>query len=216
MSKPEKTSEAVGAICRQWWSELAAVDPRTGKEIDGKRADRAELAQLRRIGTDDRTGGEYIDTSYAISIGGYKQLWRRLDPAARRVFRGGNADREFEEAVAVVAATLARVRTDTKPDVRVAKRLGLGKDGKPVADDESARVMSVMRFKHLIRTRDWPGLLDHGRRIVLLLERDVSVADLGASLLLWKARPSVIRDWSFAYYDAEFAAPSTDDEVVSL
>jgi len=215
MSKPDGRTVAIGRICRDWWCALAAIDPKTGKEIDGKDVNRAELARLRRICTDDRTGGETVDTSYAIQQFAYGQLLRRLHPIARSAFRGPRADLEFEEAVAVVAATLARVREDTRPNVKVAERLGLGKDGKAVTDDEAARVMSVLRFKHLVRTRDWPGLLDHGRRIVLLLDRDVSVADLGASLLLWNASPKVIRDWSFAYFQAELAAPAeAADETV--
>ena len=102
------------------------------------------------------------------------------------------------------------MREDTRPDQTTAYRLGRGKDGDPVSDDNPARLMAEARFKRLIRTRDWPGLLDQGRRIVALLGRDAPVADLGASLLLWNAGPRTIRDWSFAYYGVAFAGRDPD------
>jgi CRISPR type I-E-associated protein CasB/Cse2 len=201
--------EKIGNICREWWVELAAIDEKTGEEKVGGIAHRGELANLRRIGIDRLASDDRMDITEAVQLWRYWRLHGELAFAKAAHFRGANADDEFRQAVAVVASTLARVRKESveRKGQKVARLLGLGKDGKPVKDEEDAgaRVMAEARFKRLIRTHDWPGLLDHGRRIVNLLGRDVPVADLGASLLLWNAGSFVIRRWSFAYYDADFA-----------
>lgn len=207
--------EMIGGICREWWVDIAAIDPKTGEEKAGGRPHRAELAQLRRIGVDRLATSERIDVAAACQLGAYRQLRGALGLVKSSYFHGWNADDDFDQAAAVVAAILARVRTENPrlKDERVARLLGLGKDGRAVRDDDdaAARVMAEARFKRLIRTRDWPGLLDQGRRIVNLLGRDVPVADLGASLLLWNAGSSVIRRWSFAYYGVDFADRARDD-----
>jgi CRISPR type I-E-associated protein CasB/Cse2 len=211
-----KVFNVIGEICRDWWAELAAIDPSTGEErIGGAPPDRRQLADLRRISSETWEHGEHIDVAVAAGIGAYCTLSNRLRGCllarqldwTRRIVE----QEAFAEAVAVVASTLARVRRDTDPKTAVARRLGLDKNGKTVSGDEGRRVMAEARFKRLIRTRDWPDLLDQGRRIVQLLDRDVSVADLGSSLLLWNAGPHVVRHWSFAYYGVEWQPPEPSD-----
>lgn len=210
----------IGGICRDWWMDLAAIDAKTGEEKEGGNRNRGKLAELRRIGIETLETGDCIDVAAAVPHWPYQKLRGRLAGIALPCFHGNAAQDEFDQAVAVVAATLARVRTETPKirDQKVAALLGLSKDGKPVTDDEAARVMAEARFKRLIRVRDWPGLLGQGRRMVHLLGRDVPVADLGASLLLWNSsrlNPLIIRRWSFAYYGADFADPDATEPPVA-
>jgi len=208
----DTTFDKAGEICRNLWRELAAIDPKTGEERDGGRPDRAALAQLRRLGTNVHGDEEHLDTASAIALWPYRRLLQELRPIAGAQF-AYRPEGDFEDAVVVVIATLAHVRKDSRPDDFVARRLGLGKDGQPVQGEEGARVMAEARFKRLIRTHAWPELLDQGRRIVRLLERNVPVADLAASLFLWNAGPRVRRVWSFDYYGADFASPESDSSA---
>lgn len=208
--------QTLGRICRDWWGQLAAIDPKTGEETTTGWPDRRALAELRRIGTVSGEDGEHVDVAAAAACRSqaYVRFLKRLEAALRKsgkdwAVRLAERD-DFPETVAVVASTLARVRKDTRPNQTTAHRLGRGKDGNPISDDNPARLMAEARFKRLIRTRDWPGLLDQGRRIVTLLDRDAPVADLGASLLLWNSGPRTIRDWSFAYYGVAFAGHDPD------
>jgi hypothetical protein len=207
--------QMLGKICRDWWGELAAIDPKTGKEAEKGWPDRAALAELRRIASVSGSDGEHVDAAVACRSNAYVRLFRRLESALRvsgKDWAIAMVQRDdFPEAVAVVAATLARVRQDTRQNQSTAYLVGRDKKGDAISDDNSARLMAEARFKRLIRTRDWPGLLDQGRRIVALLDRNVPVADLGASLLLWNCGPRTMRDWSFAYYGVAFAAPDASD-----
>lgn len=210
--------QKIGDICGDWWRELAAIDPKTGEEKEQGKPNRAALAELRRIGVVATEDGEHIEVAPAFGIHANRKLHGKLQSFLRnsgKHWAVGFSERdEFHEAVAVVASTLARVRKDTRgKGTTTAHWLGRAKDGEPIRDDDTARLMAEARFKHLIRTHDWPGLLDQGRRIVALLGRDVPVGDLGASLLLWNASQRTIRDWSFDYYGVAFAGRDPDDAV---
>lgn len=208
--------QTLGRICRDWWGDLAAIDLKTGEESEKGRPDRAALAELRRIATVFSENGEHVDVAAAAACRSqaYVRLLKRLEASLRKSGKAWAirlAERsDFPEAVAVIASTLARVREDTRPNQTTAYRLGRNKNGDPISDDNPARLMAEARFKRLIRTRDWPGLLDQGRRIVALLDRDAPVADLSASLLLWNSGRRTIRDWSFAYYGVAFAGSDPD------
>lgn len=194
----------VGEISLDWWAELNAVDMKSGEPLEGRKPARRAIAELRRIGAVDGPNGDEIDTAYAVSIRQdagpqpYLDLRKRLKgmlAASRDDYARSMPERPgFDAAVAVVAATLARVREHKKGVV--AKLLGAG-------SRDDAPLMAEARFKRLIRTTTAPDLLDQGRRIVMLLKRSAPVDDLGASLLLWNTSPYVKRRWSFAYYDAE-------------
>lgn len=201
-SKPKRSQldDRIGEICIEWWAGLNAVDLKTGMELPREWPDRAAIAALRRIGTIQGPAGDEIDTAFAVAISGWKgapyvNLRKRLsgllskwhDDYVQRI----PARPDFDAAVAVVGATLARVRMNRKGSV--AKLLGSGDDRK---------LMAEARFKRLIRTSTAPDLLDQGRRIVMLLGREAPIGDLGASLLLWSADPYAKRRWSFDYFDA--------------
>lgn len=195
------------------WPEC--VDPATGNDLPQKKPARRALAELRRVGSIEGPNGDEIDTAFAISV---RDEWGRstyiqlrdclktklLESGGGRLSRFACSER-FDEAVAVVAATLARVReNDTRP---VARQLG-------AKSRDEAPLMAEARFKRLIRTTTAPDLLEQGRRIVMLLGRTASVGDLGASLLLWNVDPYAKRRWSFAYYGVDdVRADDPDDDT---
>lgn len=181
----------VSRVCTEWWRNLNGLDIETG-EVSGP-PDRAAIAKLRRIGTVTVDGREEMDTS--TQLGYYAVLYARLKGPASAPFRPYLEQDDFAQAVAVVAGTLARVRTATD-GTTTAALLGAERE-------ESKRIMQEERFKRLVRTRDWAELHARGRRVVHLLDRTAPVGDLGASLFLWFAGPLVIRDWSLAYYDLD-------------
>lgn len=205
-----KLDAAIGAICLDWWAALADSDLKTGK--DGPNPHRAALAEMRRITTTDNNEIEQIEVSAAIGHRGfpaYLDLHRRLTGLLAKWNDSNRFDRfaksmDFDDAVAVVAATLARVREHRKGDV--AKLLG-------AKTRDEAPLMAEARFKRLIRTATAPDLLDQGRRIVMLLGRSAPVDDLGASLLLWNIDPYAKRRWSFAYYNAADMRADEPDEA---
>ncbi len=205
-AKPARTTldAELAKICLEWWAALNAVDIKSGEPLKGRKPARRAIAELRRIGTVDGPNGDQIDTAYAVSIQQdagpppYLDLRKRLKgmlAASRDEHARSMPERPgFDDAVAVVAATLARVREHKY--VKVSKLLG-------ARSRDEAPLMAEARFKRLIRTTTAPDLLDQGRRIVMLLGRAAPVDDLGASLLLWNSSPYVKRRWSFDYYDAE-------------
>lgn len=207
--------EKIGDICLEWWAQLNAVDPKTGNDLTGKIPDRAAIAALRRIGTVEGSSGPEIDTTFACGIPGregrspYLVLHSRLrgllakwqDEHVRRI----PERTDFDASAAVVAATLARVRANRRGSL-------VGLLGAPRRDEQP--VMAEARFKRLIRTTSPPDLLDQGRRIVMLLGREVPVADLGASLLLWNVDPLAKRRWAFGYFGAEeMSIDGADDKA---
>ena len=178
--------QKVSEICTEWWRGLNGLDTETGEEHGAP--DRAAIAKLRRIGTVTVGGREEMDT--ATQLGNYAPLYARLKP-----FWPYREQDDFAQAVAVVAGTLARVRT-AADGTTTAALLGAQRD-------ENKRLMQEERFKRLVRTRSWAELHARGRRIVHLLGHTAPVGELGASLFFWFAGPHVIRDWSLAYYDLD-------------
>lgn len=186
MTSRQDHRQEVSKICTKWWRDLNGLDIETGEESGTP--NRAAIAKLRRIGTVTVDGREEMDT--ATELGHYAALYTRLKGPASTPFRPYREQNNFAQAVAVVAGTLARVRTAM--DGKTAALLGAQRD--------EQRLMQEERFKRLVRTRNWAELHARGRRIVHLLDRTAPVGDLGASLFLWFAGPHVIRDWSLAYY----------------
>jgi CRISPR type I-E-associated protein CasB/Cse2 len=206
---------AIATICAGWWCDLNNLDLNPGAAKRAGGLDRGAIAELRRIGTVDGEHGEHVDVALAASCTHFMILHQRLRGCllARDAGWATHFARtsDFDEAVAVVASTLARIRNDKgdfAPSNRVAVMLGREK-----GRDDDAKLMAEARFKRLMRTSDWPGLLDQGRRIVALIKTDVPVGDLGASLLLWNIGPRVKRDWAFAYYGATYEQDGSEGDA---
>ena len=115
------------------------------------------------------------------------------------------------EPFAIAAATLARVRKDAGSGSRpgaTARQLGA-----PRSEGGAEPLYAETRFKRLLRCRDdWPDLLAQARRVAAILEREAPIGDLGASLVLWNADPSIRKHWAFQYYaQRDFESAADDD-----
>lgn len=210
--------EIIADACTNWWRELQSLNP-AGKPIvfatgGVKPADRAALAQLRRIGVIDLGGAAAVDVAGVLDVSAFRMLMARLQGLPIRnwqVARWLASKAEEWEPFAIAGVTLALIRADAGGNRRgaTAKLLGAG-------DDED-RVFAEARFKRLIRTRnDWPGLLVQARRIAAILGKEAPVGDLGASLILWNADIYITRDWAFQYYQRESAAPGREAESANV
>jgi hypothetical protein len=165
----------------RWWRSLNAAGDDCAR---GEGAERGDIARLRRVGVFESGLGPRVDVATALTIGGFRDLYRRV-----RAYGDGSV--RWEERLAVAAITLAHVRADT-PGPLTAHLLS--------GPDPDHKVMSEARFLRLMRVRTPADLLDEGRRIAALLKTGAPVGDLGASLLVWLDEPYRRRIWAQAYY----------------
>ncbi|QCI66839.1 type I-E CRISPR-associated protein Cse2/CasB [Phreatobacter stygius] len=176
---------------REWWEGL------TDAGNDGRKADRAALARLRRIDLAPFGEKREPDLTLAFSEAAFRNLYRRI--------RGiGELSEDREPDLATAAVTLAHIRQDA------ARRKTAAMLGGP---DDDARKMKEVRFLRLMRVSTAGDLFNEARRLSALLDRQAPVGELGASLLLWRHVPRVRRDWARAYYglDVEGLEPTETD-----
>lgn len=208
MSRSYEDYKHLAGVFTSWWRELRSLEDASGKpkrRNDREIApDRASLAQLRRInviaGSD---GAPIVDVGGALGIAAFRDLVSRV--AALPLHSGAVRkwlanDTRTLEPFAIAAAALARIQDDSssnEKDERGATALLLGAG--------ESRPLAEVRFKRLMRCKnDWPDLMIQARRIAAILESKAPVGDLGASIVLWNADPTIVRDWAFQYYQEEF------------
>lgn len=109
--------------------------------------------------------------------------------------------------IALTAAVLAQVRTDTGPSISVARMLGPDEPMKP----ETA-LMSPLRFRRIMEATSEAEELMLLRRMVALLGGAAPVADLAASILDWGEARRL--RWTYDYWGAgrPLGAPSDTDK----
>ncbi|MBN8943569.1 MAG: type I-E CRISPR-associated protein Cse2/CasB [Rhizobiales bacterium] len=181
----------IEGVFHDWWEGL------TDSKNDGRRADRAALARLRRLDMADFGQGLEPDLTLALGEDGFRKLYRRI-----RAIK--DLPEDYEPDLVTAAVTLARIRKDA------AKRKTAAMLGGP---DDDARKMKEVRFLRLMRVSTSGDLFNEARRLAALLDRQAPVGELGASLLLWRHVPRVRRDWARAYYglDTEGLEPTETD-----
>lgn len=215
--------KAIAEVCTGWWRALRSLNG-AGEPIQlgngsPKAPDRAALAELRRLGVIELGGAPAVDIGQALSSSAFLKLFADLRGApiseksrVRRWLYGGQP---CLEPFAIAAATLAHIRSDAGGKGRgaTARLLGAPRSEGGASED---RLFAEPRFKRLIRTNDWPGLLAQARRIAAILERQAPIGDLGASLILWNADPGIVRDWAFQYYRRNYESPSPAHETAPV
>lgn len=182
----EDSSKALQRVFYLWWRNL------TDAGNEGRNADRAALARLRRLDLIDFGEGPQPDVAKALTEEAFRSLYLRIRPPE---------DREADLVVAAV--TLARIRTDS-PHQTTAGLLG--------GHDEENRKMKQSRFLRLMRVSTSGDLFDQARRIANLLGGSAPVGELGASLLQWRHDPHVRRDWARAYYGLDRSNSHNSDQ----
>lgn len=213
MSRSSEDYKHLAGVFTSWWRELRSLDDASGKpkrrngvEIG---PDRASLAQLRRINvTPGSDGIPAVDIGGALGVAAFRDLVSHVTALplhSKHVRRWLANDTRTLEPFAIAAAALARIQDDSssnEKDVRgaTARLLGAG-ESRPLAE---------VRFKRLMRCKnDWPDLMLQARRIAAILEKKAPVGDLGASIVLWNADPTIVRDWAFQYYQEDFKPAPT-------
>jgi CRISPR system Cascade subunit CasB len=167
-------------IFQDWWSSL------TDAEHDGRNADRAGLAQLRRIGRVSAEGSAEPDLAVALTVNAFRALYKRI---GARTDRAEHPDWDLDLVIAATA--LAHVREHKQGQTTASLLWGA---------DLQTPLMAESRFKRLIRSDSAGDLFDQARRLVALLKDKAPVGELGASLFLWRTQPKIRRDWARAYY----------------
>jgi CRISPR system Cascade subunit CasB len=190
----KRPARDAGRAAFEWWKSLQRYNS------DGKphvaTADPGALARLRRAATP-------------------VEAWQ--SPQTARLFRmlyglEENFHADKANAVGVLAATLSHVRKDEREKdgrpQRTARLLGAAR-----VKGSDQPLMSDLRMRRLCAARDPVEVMRGFREAVLLLDSEVPVADLAASVLDWTAGERGewrrIR-WLFDYHDAGGAAPAHD------
>jgi len=196
MANRPKDYVALHAVFTRWWHGLQGVD-RHGRE--GR--DRKSLAELRRINVVPIGGHSVIDVADAVGVDSFQRLIKAV---------GGLSVADPLEPFIIAATTLARIREDTRtgPADRGATASLLGM---PRSEGSTEKLFAEARFKRLMRSiDDWPDLLAQARRVGAILEKKAPVGDLGASIVLWNADPSIRTRWAFNYYQGELEPETAD------
>lgn len=170
-----------------WWR---GMQPLTSEGEPNERADRAALARLRHMDDprDAMTEKAVIELCHALGVAG---------PARYRKL----------EWVAAAAMVMAHVRTD---DRRHPAR-AVGPERPDERDGANAAAMKPLRFKRLMQAREAADVARQMRRLVALADGSLDVGRLAQAILDWDEGEWGDRcriDWTFAYYDAEKAAPA--------
>ncbi len=203
MRQKPKDYDSLHKLFTNWWRSLHRLD-QNGKQVfvgshrTPLAPDRKTLAELRRIDIAEAQGQDAVDVDFALSIPTFRLLVgsiKGLEPG-NHIIKSWLRDDAFNLApFAIAAATLARIREDTGAKACGATAIMLG---------GNEPLFAEARFKRLMRTRDdWPDLLVQARRLAAILGKAAPIGDLGASLLLWNADPSIRTRWAFNYYRGE-------------
>ena len=176
-------SEQKMALSKQfynWWAELH--DPQN----DGKYANRADLARMRRLKLVDYGNGPQPDLTTALGVEVFRNLQKKVSQLLGYMGPG------WEDDLFVVATALARIRHNDKDHKNTAQALG-GKE-------DSDRRMKEGRFLRLMRAQTTDDLFDQACRLTALLKQSAPVSDLASSLFLWRHDPKIRLNWARAYY----------------
>lgn len=186
-----------------WWRDVSDADG------DGRLADRASLAAMRRLG---RVAGAFppmLDEASAAAIPAYRSLRERLGRLDGKY--PGWLPADWPQRSVLIAAVLAHVRKDVgrreTGDDRVTFARLLGP---PTGDPEAAPCMNEQRFRRLVRIEHFADLLEPVRQGVALLDREAPVGQLGAGLMFWCAAER--RDWAVDYWHLPSGRPSASRE----
>lgn len=179
---------------RDWWNALQPRDLKSAvvqPSLAG--LDRGARAELRRAGNVDVLMLESSTHLLADKI---------IAMDARRKWRQFPDQGIAHLQVAMIAGVLVHVRDDQEDGLSLAWRLGR-------AAGHEQPLMSELRFKRLLKTRDETDLLRQWRRAVSLAKGTADVAKLADDLLAWQieqerpaARASEGRKfhWAYDYY----------------
>src|SRR5262245_38762838 len=175
------------AAARAWWASLTPQPAQNGGIASG---DRAALARLRRAAS-------IIE---AVAEPATADLYRRVGLAKSE---------QGAQRTALVAAVLAHVRKDDPTPI--ANAIGSRR-----GDNDTAALLTPLRFKRLVAAREADELLIAFRRVVSILGDQASVRDL-ARLLLGFTDPderqaNISRTrFAFDYHGAGQYAPDAED-----
>jgi CRISPR system Cascade subunit CasB len=162
---------------RKWWKELQPF------EDGSKRGDRAALARLRRASSWIDAAGE----SQTIAL-----------------FHNLNAnEREFSR-IAILAAVLAHVRSDTGPDVPVARTIG----ALPGKGEEAA--LKPPRLRRLLTAKDEEAIFTGFRRLVAIMDGKANAGDLAWNILTWEREKTRMK-FAFDYWHGPAPEPVADN-----
>jgi CRISPR system Cascade subunit CasB len=172
----------------RWWQSMNLPPA----ELSGKHiqvAPTAYRAQLRRC--------DSIDA--AMLTEGFRALWLKLDES---ITSGDYADKEIE-IWAVIAATLVHVKKNTGQ--KLAFQAGRKADG-------DRPVVSELRFSQLQSARTPDEFMRRLRRIIIQINGEVSVEELGRDIQQWfyehnmfrprRAEKRIAVRWAMDYYRA--------------
>ena len=149
------------------------------KKGERRSGDRGALARLRRCAT-------VMDAA--------------IEPVTLALCRRLGLGEAGLDGAALLAAVLAHVR-DERFDMTVARQIGMQRDG--------TAVMSDLRFRRLLQADTPDERLIGFRRLVMLADRKLYVADLAAGLWRW-GDEATQRHWIYAYHDAPDFQASAD------
>ena len=178
-------------VFSRWWNAI------TDARNQGRNADRAALAQLRRLKLNDFGEGPRPDVALAMTLDAFRDLYLKVSRAGARL------PPDWESDLVVAAVTLAHVRSDA-PGQSTAGMLG--------GRDADQRKMKEARFLRLMRVSTAADLFNQTRRLTALADGKAPVGDLGASLLFWRSQPNVRRDWARAYYGLDRPSSEYPDQ----
>lgn len=180
---PDQTAfEVIKGTIKTWWEGLTDV------QNDGRSADRATLAQLRRL--------TLKDLSVAYGIRAFRELRRQLSVPS---LKSHMSEDQLDEVLIIIVATLARVRKFS-PTQSTMTLLGGYKD--------EDRTLREARFKRLIRAETAQDLYPQAIRLPALLKEGAPVGELGASLFTWFKGREARLNWARSYYHLD--QPTTE------
>ncbi|MCV0369521.1 type I-E CRISPR-associated protein Cse2/CasB [Filomicrobium sp.] len=173
-----------------WWRQLQPQDA----EGRSTRGDRAAIARLKRVPN---------------------ILEAAAEPAAANLYRRVGFTRPSIDLprAALLAAVLAHVKKDD-PLHPVAEAIGAPRSG-----DETAALISPLRFKRIVSAREPDELLIVFRRVVAILGGRADIKNIAAVLLgFTDARWGDITrtQFAFAYHGASLAAPKLEAEQITI
>lgn len=208
MGKTPDDYATLQTIFTKWWRNLNQIDangnPRLAKGTSTPRPrDRKSLAELRRIDVVEEGGHPVVAVGAALGVAAFRALVAEIRDTnfrSQTVLAWCSTGNFTLEPFAIAATTLAGIRAD-------AGSARCGATARLLGGDDP--IFAEPRFKRLMRSRnDWPDLLAQARRIGAILQKEAPVGDLGASLVLWNADPSIRTRWAFNYYQGELEPES--------
>jgi CRISPR system Cascade subunit CasB len=184
-----KPDGAAGKVLMEWWCGIGG-ESEVAQDAEHK-IDKGSRAELRRCG----------NLSEVIFVPKFHDLRLKLL----------KCDVKGRESLACIVGLLAHVKKHdpgkVDDDVHGLEQIIAGQMAEKKSESSESANVSGLRFRRLLKRKNYEEFLIDMRRIIHLLDNKVNIFSLAESVYGWVRNDNIKKQWAYAYYSK---APSAE------